>query len=102
MNNEHEDWQMIAKDPRLGWAARGLLLWLVSKNDAGICISRLIKETARSGRPAKRDAVYKTISELIEAGYVKRQQRRTEKGRMSGVDYAVFVKPLPSNDEVTA
>jgi hypothetical protein len=102
MNMGNEDWQMIAEDPRLGWAARGLLLWLVSRHDAGICISRLIKETERSARPAKRDAVYKTINELIESGYIRRQQRRTEKGRMSGVDYAVFVKPLPSNDEVTA
>lgn len=96
MNNNNDDWRMIATDPSLVWAARGLMLWLVVASDPQIRIGKLVNETERSARPAKRDAVYGTIHELINAGYIRRNQERSENGRMGRVQYSIFVKQIPT------
>jgi hypothetical protein len=102
MNDNNDDWKMIATDPRLGWSARGLMLWLVAATDPQVRIGKLISETERSSRPAKRDAVYATISELIDAGYIRRQQERLNDGRMGRVTYSIFIKPIPTENETSS
>jgi DNA replication protein DnaC len=79
----------ISGDKRLSWAARGLLIYLLSKPDNwSVSTQNLINETAESGSPLGRDGVYAIIRQLMDAGYVKRKQLR-ENGKMSGYQYEV-------------
>jgi hypothetical protein len=65
----------ILNDPRLSWAARGMLVHLLSKPDHwSVNVHALINETQASARGSGRDAVYRTLDELGEAGYIVRKR----------------------------
>lgn len=80
------DW---ARDAVLSWRARGLLTYLLSHRE-GWHVS--IRHLAAVG-PDGRDAVAKGLSELVDRGYLKREQQR-EGGRISGVEYEVTGLPM--------
>lgn len=89
----------ISGNKKLSWAARGLLVYLLSKPDNWkVSIANLVNETAESGAPLGRDGVYKLINQLIEAGYILRTQGR-ESGKMSSIEYIVCetVSPLTAS-----
>lgn len=77
-------------DTRLSWEAKGLHAYIMTKpDDWTINVKHLIKQ-ARNGR----DATYRIIRELIEAGYIERKQDRDENGKMDGTVYIVHEIPM--------
>ncbi|NIF78891.1 hypothetical protein F3J20_16105 [Paraburkholderia sp. Cy-641] len=65
----------VLNDPRLSWAARGMLAHLLSKPDHwSVNVQALINETQACSRASGRDAVYRTLDELNEAGYIARRR----------------------------
>lgn len=86
----------ISEDARLSWAARGLLIFLLGKPDHWkVSPAHLRGETAESAKPTGRDGIYGLLGELISAGYVRREQPRTEAGVLGEVSYLVSETPLP-------
>lgn len=62
----------ISEDKRLGWAARGLLIYLLGKPDHWkISVPALIAETSAAGMKTGRDGIYRILDELEAAGYVR-------------------------------
>jgi DNA replication protein DnaC len=79
----------VSNDKRLSWAARGLLVYLLSKpDDWNVSVAQLVAETKESDNPLGRDGVYKILKQLIDAGYVKKIETKN-KGQFSGIDYIV-------------
>lgn len=63
----------------LSWAARGLLVYLLSKpDDWTVNVEHLIEES-----PSGRDHVYTLLKELETSGYLTRAKHRDGKGRWS-------------------
>lgn len=79
----------ISENQKMSWAARGLLIFLLGKPDNWeVSVAHLIKQTAESEKPSKRDAVYGLIQELKNLGYLQVDQTR-EKGVFKGMSYIV-------------
>src|SRR3989338_3427383 len=80
----------VVADERLSWRARGLLCYLLSlPSDWQLHVNHLIKKS-----PDGRDAVYKTISELKQYGYVEHVRIRDENGRVTEGQYIVYETPI--------
>ncbi|MDL2300605.1 helix-turn-helix domain-containing protein [Clostridiaceae bacterium OttesenSCG-928-D20] len=76
-------------DSKLSYKAKGILLYLLSKpNDWEVHEVDIVKH----GSDGKR-AVASGIQELIEAGYIKRTQKRNEKNQFAGYEYDVHEIP---------
>lgn len=91
----------ISEDKRLGWAARGLLIYLLGKPDNWkVSTQALINETSDANSRSGRDAVYAMLNELVEAGYVTRIQQKAGGGKFAQVDY--LVSEVPHGTEVKA
>ncbi|WP_164707922.1 hypothetical protein [Paraburkholderia phosphatilytica] len=80
-----------------------MLIFLLGKPDHwSVNVSALINETAESAKPSGRDSVYGVLQELIETGYVTRQQGKNDAGKFGGIDYFVSEicdAPLPANPD---
>jgi hypothetical protein len=78
-------------DKELSWAARGLLVFLLTKPDNWrVNPAHLVAETKSAiGKQSGRDHVYALLNELICAGYIAREQIRDESGKIDGTDYIV-------------
>ncbi len=73
------------EDAKLSWQAKGLLTYLLSKpNDWQVHINQLSK-ASKNGR----DSTRKIIQELVDSGYIIRNQVRNDKGHLIGWDYLV-------------
>ncbi|WP_341934729.1 helix-turn-helix domain-containing protein [Microbacterium sp. LWO14-1.2] len=72
---------VYARDKALSWVARGILVWLMT-HEAGYEVTMATIEASswKEGREAVRSAV----KELEKAGYLHRQQRRAQGGRLAG------------------
>ena len=81
----------ILEDPRISWAAKGLLAYLLSKPPGWTARMHDIREKCPEGR----DKVYKLINQLIEAGYVERRPLQSDKGRYIGIEYRYHEIPIP-------
>jgi hypothetical protein len=81
----------IVSDKELSWAARGLLVFLLTKPDNWrISPAHLVGETKSAiGKQSGRDHVYALLNELICAGYIAREQIRDVSGKIDDVDYIV-------------
>lgn len=89
----------ISEDRRLGWSARGLLIYLLGKPDNWkVSTQALINETSDANSRSGRDAVYAMLNELVEAGYVTRIQQKAGGGKFAQVDY--LVSEVPHGTEV--
>ena len=87
----------ISEDRRLSWAARGVLVFLLGKPDHWeISVAHLRGETATSAKPTGRDGVYGLLQELINTGYVQRNQGRMDNGLLGEINYLVSESPLPA------
>ena len=76
----------LFEDPELSWKAKGILGYLLSRpHDWRVREADIIKR-ATGGREAVRNG----IKELIDAGYVRRYQERTEQGSFAETIYDVF------------
>jgi hypothetical protein len=78
-------------DKELSWAARGLLVFLLTKPDNWrVSPAHLVAETKSAiGKQSGRDHVYALLNELIAAGYIAREQIRDESGKIDDTDYIV-------------
>jgi hypothetical protein len=82
------------EDSRLSWEARGLLGYLLVKpDDWKINVAHLMHQA-----PGGRDRVYRIINELIEHGYIQRNEVRAN-GKIAGYDYLVFEEPYTENPQ---
>lgn len=87
----------ISEDKALGWAARGLLIFLLGKPDHwAVSVQALVNEVENSSESTGRDRTYSLIAQLIDAGYIVRRQGKGEAGKFSSYDYLVSEKPLPA------
>lgn len=82
----------IFKDRRLSLKAKGLLAMLLSFSDNWNLTIKGLEVILKEGRTSIRS----TMSELIEFGYVERQQIRKD-NKFIGVDYIVFESPKSQN-----
>ena len=76
-------------DPGLSWQAKGLLAYLLTLPDDWKVYPREIMKHAKNGR----NAVYSTLRELIDNGYLIREQQRGESNQFKQVSYTVFEYP---------
>jgi hypothetical protein len=85
----------ISEDKRLGWAARGFLIYLLGKPDHWkVSIQALVNETSDSSEKSARDRTYSIINQLIDAGYITRTQGKGDGGKFAAYDYVVSEAPL--------
>ena len=82
----------IFKDRRLSLKAKGLLAMLLSFSDHWELSIKGLEAILKEGRTSIRS----TMNELIENGYVERQQIR-KNNKFIGVDYIVFELPKSQN-----
>lgn len=80
----------LLEDPRLNWATRGILAYLLSKPDNWVLQVNDLKNQGDLGR----DAIYNRIKNAIEFGYITRIDHRDEKGRIRSVEYIVHEEPI--------
>lgn len=81
--------KFFLNDQRLSFKAKGLLAYLLSKpNDWVVMEKELVKASKDS-----RDSVRSGIKELIETGYIVRDQSRGTKGQFGHVEYDVYELP---------
>lgn len=75
----------------LSWQAKGMLAYMLSlPNDWTFSIADL-STRSKNGR----DATNTIVKELCAAGYIQKQQTRSEKGKFSSAELLVFEKPMP-------
>jgi hypothetical protein len=78
-----------ARDPKLSLKAKGLLAYVLSHQDG----YRLTIEQAVAESVGGKTAVYSAIRELVDHGYLRRDQRRGPSGKVGEVDYYVSDAP---------
>lgn len=80
----------LLQDKQLSYEATGLLAMMLSlPNDWNIRKSWLQCQKVKCGR----DKLTSMMKELIEAGYVRRQIKQGEDGKLDGVDWLVYPEP---------
>ena len=76
------------RDNRISFKAKGILLYLLSRPDNWqVYEADIVKQSSDGIR-----AVRSGIKELIDAGYIERNQKRDEKNRFMGYEYVVREK----------
>lgn len=87
----------ISEDKRLGWAARGLLVFLLGKPDHWqVSPAALVNETAEANRSTGRDGVYAALNELKAVGYLTVVAGRGGDGSFASTDYVIHECPVVS------
>lgn len=82
------------KDTELTWQAKGLLAYMLSLPNNWSFNMKDLQKRSKNGR----DATYRIMKELIEAGYVTRIEKRDE-GKFNKVEYIVHeVKQSPHTE----
>lgn len=88
----------ISEDKSLGWAARGLLVYLLGKPDHWtVSVQALVNEVEGSSEASGRDRTYSLINQLVQAGYITRRQGKGDGGKFSAYDY--LVNEIPVTDQ---
>ena len=96
----HRDRAFIIDQPTvendcLSWAARGLLVYLLSRTADWTLRVEELCDCGDLGR----DGIYNLLHELREAGYVTYEQERDEYGRIHRGTYTICETPdLPDSD----
>lgn len=86
----------IIRDKRLSWKAKGIWLYAFSRpDDWTFHINDLINQSTDGT-----DSVRNGLKELEDAGYLKRERNRNEKGHVMGASW-VFVE-IPSQEVVNS
>ena len=89
----------ISEDETLSWQARGLLVYLLGKPDNWqVNVTHLTKCTAKAKKKTGRDGVFAILDELLEAGYMQREQLRGDGGTFVGTQYIVNEIPVPVSE----
>lgn len=87
-----------AQDNRLSFEARGVLAMLLSMPDDWSVNVAWIQKQSKAGR----DKVNRIINELIECGYMRKDQPRNQQGKFTSQDYFVYpesdtAEEIPAN-----
>ena len=91
----------IAQDERLSWAARGLLIFLLTKPDSWrVSVEHLRKQTCGARIHTGRDGIYNLLVELQAVGYITAMRNRDQSGKLGEVDYIVSETPHPAEPEM--
>lgn len=81
------------QDKQLSYEATGLLAMMLSlPDDWAIHKSWLQDQKVKCGR----DKLTGIMNELVDAGYVRRQVKQTDGGKLDGVDWLVYPEPTVS------
>lgn len=86
----------IIDNPKITWKAKGILIYLLARPDDWEVYPADIVKHATDGR----DAVYSGLNELIGAGYIVRNNARSEGGKYAGKVYEVREIPVPANRQI--
>jgi hypothetical protein len=81
--------QRTIEDSRLPWAARGLLVYLLSKPDDWQVRVKDLQKRGDLGR----DGIYKLLAVLRRFHYLRYEKKRDRDGRVRGGSYAVYEVP---------
>lgn len=88
------DW---LRDGRLSLRARGLLAQLMSHSVGWeVTVESLVRVN-----PEGRDAIRRAVNELIDAGYLTREQERGERNKFGNMAY-IITEPTPATEKPTA
>ena len=87
--------QRAIEDARLSWAARGLLVYLLSKPDDWQVRVKDLQKRGDLGR----DGIYKLLAVLRRFHYLRYEKNRTRDGRVRGGSYAVYEVPYTDSPE---
>lgn len=79
----------VVMDNRLSWKAKGILMYLLSRPVDWQVYEKEVIRHAQDGR----DSVRSGINELIEVGYVTREEKRNHLGQFRGYNYQVYEEP---------
>jgi len=74
-----------ARDERISWGARGLLVKVASHRVGWHITTRSLTAAGAEGR----DVVRSMTAELIAAGYLELERRRAERGRFDEIEYVL-------------
>lgn len=75
-----------SRDPKISGMAKAVLYYLLGHRDGYRLTVKQMTAEFKEGE----DAIYAAIKELIGAGYVRRERRRGQLGRVGTVDYLVI------------
>lgn len=79
----------VAQNRSLTWEARGLLAYLLSQpDDWSVIVADLQQQCGR-------DKVYRILSDLEQAGHLRREQARRDDGTLDATVYRVYEHPQP-------
>lgn len=83
-----------AEDPNLSWAAKGLLVYLISRGpNWKIHVWQLAKVYQGEAKGNSRDAVRNLLKELRDAGYVRYEKFQDEQGKWNH-RYKAYPEPI--------
>ena len=93
LKNKENPYAMIAKDTiqnkKLSWKAKGILAYLLSLPDDWVIYVSELEKHAPDGEASLRSG----MKELLDAGYLVREQKRNEEGKFIGYDYVAIEDP---------
>ena len=84
MMNKH-----CLQDKNLSWKAKGILAYLLSLPDDWQIYEDELQKHSKDGK----DSLNKGLQELINAGYIKRDRKRNDKGQLKNYEYLVYEVP---------
>lgn len=76
-------------DSNISWKAKGILLYLLSRPDDWQIYETEIEQHSTDGLSGLKSG----IKELEEIGYIQRNRKRDESGRLNGYEYLVYEQP---------
>lgn len=76
-------------DHNLSWKAKGILLYLLSRPDDWQIYEVELEKHSSDGLSGLKSG----IKELEEIGYIQRNRKRDENGRLNGYEYLVYEQP---------
>lgn len=92
--NKTQNYSVISNkflnDDNLSWKAKGILTWLLSRQDGWKPLLVDMQQRSKDGR----DSTAAGINELVEHGYIVRHKIRDDKGLLKGYEYQVYEEPV--------
>lgn len=80
----------LIRDDRLSWKARGIFTYLWSMSDGWDFKASEVAKHASDGK----DSLNSGLKELEEYGYLSRQQKRDDNGKLDGFEWALTDSPV--------
>lgn len=88
--NKTQNYSVISNkflnDDNLSWKAKGILTWLLSRQDGWKPLLIDMQQRSKDGR----DSTAAGINELVDYGYIVRHKIRDDKGLLKGYEYQVY------------